>query len=81
MFDFFFLDITCRKDVHEQKILNSPFSFQTSSIWIQTMCIANQFTLFGWQVVLEESKQADVTTGQAAHRISKGIHDKVPESN
>lgn len=45
------------------------------------MCIANQFTLFGWQVVLEESKQADVTTGQAAHRISKGIHDKVPESN
>lgn len=27
-------------------------------------------------VVLEESKQADRTTGQAAHRISRGIHDK-----
>lgn len=27
-------------------------------------------------VVLEESKAADKTTGQAAHRISKGIHDK-----
>ncbi|KAF8028402.1 hypothetical protein BT93_E1112 [Corymbia citriodora subsp. variegata] len=27
-------------------------------------------------VVLEESKEADVTTGQATHRISRGIHDK-----
>ncbi|KAM7512081.1 hypothetical protein LguiB_010956 [Lonicera macranthoides] len=27
-------------------------------------------------VVLEESKQADITTGQAAHRISKGIYNK-----
>jgi myeloid leukemia factor 1 len=27
-------------------------------------------------VVLEESKQADTRTGEAAHRISKGIHDK-----
>lgn len=26
---------------------------------------------------MEESKQADITTGQAAHRISKGIYDKV----
>lgn len=26
--------------------------------------------------VLEESKQADRTTGQATHRISRGIHDK-----
>ncbi|KAK3036037.1 hypothetical protein RJ639_030738 [Escallonia herrerae] len=26
--------------------------------------------------VIEESKQADRTTGQAAHRISRGIHDK-----
>lgn len=29
------------------------------------------------QVVLEESKEADATTGQATHRISRGIHDKV----
>lgn len=28
------------------------------------------------QRVLEESKQADRTTGQATHRISRGIHDK-----
>ncbi|KAI9165032.1 hypothetical protein LWI28_006338 [Acer negundo] len=27
-------------------------------------------------VVFEESKEADRTTGQATHRISKGIHDK-----
>ncbi|XP_059633977.1 uncharacterized protein LOC132276534 [Cornus florida] len=27
-------------------------------------------------VVLEENKQADRTTGQATHRISRGIHDK-----
>ncbi|CAL5331433.1 unnamed protein product [Camellia sinensis] len=27
-------------------------------------------------VVLEECKQADKTTGQATHRISRGIHDK-----
>ncbi|XP_031269749.1 uncharacterized protein LOC116128189 isoform X2 [Pistacia vera] len=27
-------------------------------------------------MVLEESKEADTTTGQATHRISKGIHDK-----
>lgn len=29
------------------------------------------------QRVLEESKQADRTTGQATHRISRGIHNKV----
>lgn len=29
------------------------------------------------QRVLEESKQADSTTGQATHRISRGIQDKV----
>ncbi|KAM3322944.1 hypothetical protein P3S67_004095 [Capsicum chacoense] len=28
------------------------------------------------QRVLEESKQADRTTGQATHRVSRGIHDK-----
>ncbi|XP_075102861.1 uncharacterized protein LOC107793913 isoform X4 [Nicotiana tabacum] len=27
-------------------------------------------------MVLEDSKQADLTTGQATHRISRGIHDK-----
>lgn len=27
-------------------------------------------------VVIEDSKEADKTTGQATHRISKGIHDK-----
>ncbi|XP_027336523.1 uncharacterized protein LOC113850263 [Abrus precatorius] len=27
-------------------------------------------------VVMEESKEADSTTGQASHRISRGIHDK-----
>lgn len=26
---------------------------------------------------MEETKEADKTTGQAAHRISRGIHDKV----
>lgn len=30
-----------------------------------------------YQIVLEESKEADTTTGQATHRISKGIRDKV----
>lgn len=29
------------------------------------------------QVVVEETKEADRTTGQASHRISRGIHDKV----
>jgi hypothetical protein len=28
-------------------------------------------------VVVEESKEADKTTGQATHRISRGISDKV----
>ncbi|KAL7587757.1 hypothetical protein Lser_V15G38852 [Lactuca serriola] len=28
------------------------------------------------KVVLEDTKEADKTTGQATHRISKGIHDK-----
>ena len=32
---------------------------------------------FGNQVVLEDRKEADSTTGQATHRISKGIIDKV----
>ncbi|KDP28758.1 hypothetical protein JCGZ_14529 [Jatropha curcas] len=27
-------------------------------------------------VIIEESKEADKTTGQASHRISRGIHDK-----
>jgi len=26
---------------------------------------------------MEESKEADSTTGRAAHRVSRGIHDKV----
>lgn len=34
--------------------------------------------MFGYQAVLEDSKEADKTTGRATHRISKGIHDKVP---
>lgn len=29
------------------------------------------------QVLLEETKEADKTTGQATHRVSRGIHDKV----
>ncbi|KAK8268812.1 hypothetical protein V6Z12_D11G090900 [Gossypium hirsutum] len=28
-------------------------------------------------VVIEERKEADTTTGQATHRISRGIHDKI----
>ncbi|KAJ8900160.1 hypothetical protein K2173_024800 [Erythroxylum novogranatense] len=28
------------------------------------------------QVLIEESKEADKTRGQATHRISRGIHDK-----
>jgi len=26
---------------------------------------------------MEESKEADTTTGRATHRVSRGIHDKV----
>lgn len=33
--------------------------------------------MFGNQVVIEDSKEADKTTGQATHRISKGLHEKV----
>lgn len=33
--------------------------------------------IFVNQVVIEEKKEADSTTGQATHRISRGIHDKV----
>ncbi|KAM1027890.1 hypothetical protein ACFX2A_041596 [Malus domestica] len=29
-------------------------------------------------VALEETKEADKTTGQATHRVSRGLHDKVP---
>jgi hypothetical protein len=29
------------------------------------------------QITVEESKEADTTTKQATHRISRGIHDKV----
>jgi hypothetical protein len=29
------------------------------------------------KVVIEETKEADRTTGQAKHRVSRGIHDKV----
>ncbi|BAT97750.1 hypothetical protein VIGAN_09128500 [Vigna angularis var. angularis] len=32
--------------------------------------------IFVNQVVMEENKEADSTTGQATHRISRGIHDK-----
>lgn len=31
----------------------------------------------GFQLRFEEYKEADSVTGQAAHRLSKGIHDKV----
>lgn len=27
--------------------------------------------------MVEESKEADRTTGQASHRLSRGLHDKV----
>lgn len=27
--------------------------------------------------MIDESKEADITTGEATHRISRGIHDKV----
>lgn len=27
--------------------------------------------------MVEETKEADTTTGQATHKISRGIHDKV----
>jgi len=33
--------------------------------------------IFVNQVVMEENKEADSTTGQATHRVSRGIHDKV----
>ncbi|KAM7275978.1 hypothetical protein ACFE04_017844 [Oxalis oulophora] len=33
-------------------------------------------TAGGDGVVVEESKEADTTTGQATHRLSRGIHDK-----
>jgi hypothetical protein len=29
------------------------------------------------QITVEESKEADTTTKEATHRISRGIHDKV----
>lgn len=33
--------------------------------------------IFVIQEVMEENKEADTTTGQASHRITRGIHDKV----
>ncbi|KAL2344747.1 hypothetical protein Fmac_006032 [Flemingia macrophylla] len=33
--------------------------------------------IFVNQVVLEEKKEVDITTGQTSHRIIRGIHDKV----
>jgi len=44
------------------------------------ICFRNAFcfnVLILYQVVVEESKEADKTTGQATHRISRGINDKV----
>jgi hypothetical protein len=32
------------------------------------------------QITVEESKEADTTTKEATHRISRGIHDKVDKS-
>lgn len=31
----------------------------------------------GFQLRFEEYKEADSVTGEAAHRLSRGIHDKV----
>lgn len=38
------------------------------------------YASFTYQLTLEESKQADRTTGQATHRVSRGIHHQVPIS-
>lgn len=32
---------------------------------------------FVYQVTFEESKEADTTTGQATHRVARGIQNKV----
>lgn len=44
-------------------------------IIICSVCYSND--IFVNQVVMEENKEADTTTGQATHRITRGIHDKV----
>lgn len=44
------------------------------------ICFRNAFcfnVLIPYQVLVEESKEADKSTGQATHRISRGINDKV----
>lgn len=65
-------------EVETQKPGN--FSFQTSRVTyggVDGQYYASTRTRkVGEGVVIEESKDADRTTGQATHRISRGIHDK-----
>ncbi|BFG21737.1 hypothetical protein CerSpe_080110 [Prunus speciosa] len=77
-------DVTCRNDrnkVEGEQSQGRSFSVQTSRVTYggvdgayYTSTRTRRAGSDG--VVLEESKEADRTTGQATHRISRGLHDK-----
>lgn len=77
-------DVTCRNDrnkVEGEQSQGRSFSAQTCRVTYGGVDGAYYTSTRtrragGDGVVLEESKEADRTTGQATHRISRGLHDK-----
>ncbi|KAF6135748.1 hypothetical protein GIB67_028604, partial [Kingdonia uniflora] len=43
---------------------------------LRLFCLVSNNIVVIYQLTLEESKEADTTTGKASHRVSRGIHDK-----
>ncbi|XP_065859397.1 uncharacterized protein [Euphorbia lathyris] len=67
--------------VERTKPQTHNFSFQTCKVtyggWDGAYYSSTRTRSAGTDgVIIEESKEADKTTGQATHRISRGIHDK-----
>lgn len=47
------------------------------NIFFRKLLVMVEVKIMFLQITMEESKEADTTTKQATHRISRGIHDKV----
>lgn len=52
---------------------NTCFFLNDTNIW---WFVSLMTCYFGFQLRFEEYKEADSVTGQAAHRVSRGIHEK-----
>lgn len=59
------------------KFMLFTFSCYTCKTYKWIYRVINYVVSFLKQALLEESKQAHKTTGQASHRISRGLHNRV----